>query len=157
SRGHWSAAADATARAAEHAAAAGRRDEELRALQELARAVAHGRLPVVESVRGERPAEQVVRAILAELLARAGRIDSAREHATEAVAALEELDMEAAQATCLLALGRVEALSGRSDEAERALRRAIELAEEDRATRLRCTASLAHLLLDAGREPEALE
>ncbi len=167
-RGHWAAAADAAARAAEHAAAAGRRDDEIRALQELASAVADGRLPVAESVRrceevldrvrGERPAEQVVAAILAELLARAGRLDPAREQAAEAAQALDGLGMEPGQATCLLALGRIEARSGRLGEAESALRRAIELATSagDRATRLRSAASLAGLLLDSGREQEAL-
>jgi len=167
--GHWAAAADAAARAAEHAAAAGRREEEIRALRDLAFDIADGRGPVAESarrceeilerVRGERPAEQEVAGVLAELVARQGRLDDGRNTAARAAEALEGLGMESAQAACLLALGRIERLAGRSGEAQTALRRAIELAASvgDRVTRLRSAASLAHVLLEAEREAEALE
>jgi tetratricopeptide (TPR) repeat protein len=168
-RGHWSAAADAAERAAEHAREAGDRDEEVKALLDLAGAIVDGRAPVAEAtqrceralerVRGEWPAEQQTTAILAQLLARMGSFDQADELVTVAAQELSALGMESEEAACLLAQGRIKTLAGRRGEAEEPLRRVTEIGDRarDRVVVSQAQAALAHVLLDQGRGEEALE
>jgi len=168
-RGHWSAAADAAERAADHARNAGDRDEEVRALLDLAGAIVDGRAPVAEAterceralerVRGEWPAEQQTTAILAQLLARMGSFDAADELVTVAAQELSALGMEREEAMCLLARGRIKTLAGRPDEAEEPLRQVTDIGDRsrDRVVVSQAQAALAHVLLDEGRGEEALE
>jgi tetratricopeptide (TPR) repeat protein len=166
-RGHWSAAADAAERAAEHARLAGDREEEVAALLALAGAIVDGRAPVAEAtqrcervlerVRGEWPAEQQTSTVLAQLMARMGSFDAARELVQVAAEDLTALGMEREEAACLLATGRVESLAGNREQAEGAFRRAAEIGDRvgDRSVVARAEAALAHVLLDEGRAEEA--
>jgi tetratricopeptide (TPR) repeat protein len=159
-RGHLAAAAVATERAAEHARRAGRDRDELNALREIAGAIADGPAPLPEAahrceeilatINGRRPAEQEVRATLAVLMARQGRIDEARALATQALEEVEALDLDAALATCLHRAGQVEAFGGQLEEAQRLLLRALGLADRspDAAARGEIAASLAHVAYD---------
>ena len=168
-RGYWAAAADAAERAAEHARFAGRRDEEVSALRDMAGAVAGGRAPISESIercervlerlRGERPEEQEVAALLALLLARRGSFSEARQLVEVAASELEGSGMDREEAACILASAQIEAISGRPEEAEHELRRVAGMADRvgDREILSQVAASLTHIFLDRGLAGEALE
>ena len=161
-RGHWAATADAAERAATHAAAAGRRSEEISALLDAGRAVIDGPTPVAESrerceriaarLRGSTPAEQEVEAIAAVLLAREGSAEEARDRADAAVAALEDGPHRGALARCLWLRAQVEIVARDGHAAEPFLRRSIETSNDakDSATRARAAATLANVLVDLG-------
>lgn len=167
--GHTAAFARAAERAAEHARLAGLRHEEQAALRDLAWAILYGPIhaddaarrceEILGRVRGDRPAEQDAAGVLALVMARRGRFDDARELIARTLSALEEIGLQEETATCLHRTGLIEALAGEDEAAERAMRRALELAEGlvNQGIRSQVAASLAHAVAARGRADEAFE
>jgi tetratricopeptide (TPR) repeat protein len=160
-RGHFAGAADAFERAADAAASAGRRRDELVALRDLAAAIVDGPAPAPEAIARcaalvERTRQTAVEAdaasALAVLLARAGGTDEAGK-TLERVAALHAED--GGSATIGIRAALVGLHAGAADRAEPPLRAALESATRapDRGAVLAC---LAYVLTDLGRIDEAL-
>jgi tetratricopeptide (TPR) repeat protein len=159
-RGHFAGAAGAFESAADAAAAAGRRRDELSALRELSTAIVDGPAPVaeamarcaalVERTRGT-SVEAEATATLAVLLARAGRKDDA----AQTVERSRELSGEGDDATAVRIRGALVARhAGDAARAEESLRKAIAAPRTtDRGAAL---ASLAYVLTELGRTGEAV-
>ncbi len=156
--GNLARCAEATERAARHAANAGLVAEELEALRDLAWATLNGPLPIAEAIAcceairervgDERPARQDVEGVLAVLQARRGHMDEARRLASGALAALEDLGLKEPAALCRWRGGTVEALAGDLEGAEVAFRGVLELEPGPGRDGIRAQAasSLAHVL-----------
>ena len=167
-RGHWAAAANASERAADHAARAGRPRDEVAALRDLARTIADGPAPVPESlqrceailerVRGHRPAELEVTGTVALLMARMGQVEPAREFVARAASDADGLGLERERIACLGRAGQIEALAGELEEAEWLMREALDSAGRlgDGRVRAELAALLANVLEGLGRQEEAL-
>ncbi|HEX2425996.1 MAG TPA: AAA family ATPase, partial [Actinomycetota bacterium] len=158
-RGHFAGAAGAFEQAADAAAAAGRRRDELSALRDLSAAIVDGPAPVAEAIdrcaalvkrtRGT-SVEAEATAALAVLLARAGRKDDA----AQTVERSRELSGDDATAVRIRA-AFVARHAGGAGRAEESLGNAIVAAPRttDRGAAL---ASLAYVLTELGRTGEAV-
>jgi tetratricopeptide (TPR) repeat protein len=158
-RGHFAGAAGAFEQAADAAAAAGRRRDELSALRDLSAAIVDGPAPVAETIdrcaalvkrtRGT-SVEAEATAALAVLLARAGRKDDA----AQTVERSRELSGDDATAVRIRA-AFVARHAGGAGRAEESLGNAIVAAPRttDRGAAL---ASLAYVLTELGRTGEAV-
>lgn len=132
-------AAEAARHAIEQARLAGDVRQEARAVTTYATAALYGPTPVEEAIRrceeivaaelGDRQAEGLVLAALAQLSAMRGEIDRGRELARQARALLEEIGGEVAAASTSLDSAGIEVLAGNFAAAEADLRRDYELLE----------------------------
>jgi len=161
-RGHFAGAADAFQRAADAAAAAGRRRDELSALRDLSAAIVDGPAPVEEAIErcsalleraGGTAVEPDVASALAVLRARAGRADDAGEM----LARIDDLHVEPESTASVAIRSALVALhAGAAGRAEPPLRAALarELVPADRGA---VGAWLTYVLTELGRTDEAAE
>ncbi|HSD03825.1 MAG TPA: AAA family ATPase [Gaiellales bacterium] len=162
-------AAEAVARAAEHARAAGDLRQERRNASSFAVAAVYGPTPVPEAIAecsriaadatGDRRTEGLVLGALAHLEAMRGEFDRARELSARARSILEELGNSVLAASTSLEAGAVELLAGDPAEAERLIRRDVAELERMGAAYLlsTTTALLAQAVAAQGRDAEAAE
>jgi hypothetical protein len=155
---HASVVNDLT-RAADHAAAAGRRGEESDALRGAAAALLDGPLPVddaegrctsyLDRVQGPL-AEHDVRSAIALLQARRGGAEDARTAIAASIVALEELGAGSDLAVTLHRAAEIELLAGQLPAADPLMRRALAAAinARDEGLRARFAASFAHILIE---------
>ncbi len=165
--GHWAAAADDAERSADHAARAGLLHEESEALRMLVRCLEGSPAPMEESIDrcravlaragGRRQVEEEASGVLAILLARHGSFEEAERHVAAARSAAEESEPGTGLARALHRAAAVETLAGRLERAEELLVQARDVAvgSADERTGAAIGATLAHVMLDAGRAEEA--
>jgi class 3 adenylate cyclase/tetratricopeptide (TPR) repeat protein len=166
---HYGRAAEAVARATEHARAAGDLRQERRNASSFAVAAVYGPTPVPEAIAecsrivadatGDRRTEGLVLGALAHLEAMRGEFDRARELSARARSTLEELGNSVLAASTSLEAGAVELLAGDPAEAERLIRRDVAELERMGAAYLlsTTTALLAQAVAAQGRDAEAAE
>ena len=131
-------------------------------------AALHGSTPVSEAIRrceeylplirGNRTAEAVVMAVLAQLTAMTGRFDEARELAARSRQTVADLGPSGLAASLSDHTSRVELLAGDPEAAEHELRRDYDVLAAMNEAYFRSTISalLAHVLWRLGREAEAV-
>ena len=164
-------AADANAKAVEHARRAGDLREERRALMAYAGAISLGPTNVdeaiarceegLEATAGNRQSEGILLALLGGLYAMQGAFDRARELVTSGRALLEELGLDIVVARVGIEAWRTELLAGEIEAAERELRRSYETLEAhgERYVLSTVAAYVAQTILERGGpldEAEAL-
>jgi ATP/maltotriose-dependent transcriptional regulator MalT len=165
----YGAAAQAVARATDHARAAGDLRQERRNASSFAVAAVYGPTPVEAAIEecsriaadatGDRRTEGLVLGALAHLEAMRGEFDRARELSARAHSTLEELGNSVLAAATSLESGAVELLAGNPAEAERLIRRDVAELERMGAAYLlsTTTALLAQAVAAQGRDDEAAE
>ena len=131
----YGAAAQAVARATDHARAAGDLRQERRNASSFAVAAVYGPTPVEAAIEecsriaadatGDRRTEGLVLGALAHLEAMRGEFDRARDLSAQARSTLEELGNSVLAAATSLESGAVELLAGNPAEAERLIRRDV--------------------------------
>jgi tetratricopeptide (TPR) repeat protein len=159
-RGQMRASEDACRRAIEHAVRAGDRREEIEIVAGLALVALAGPRPVIDAlqdcedllvrVQGNRRSEGFVLGFIAELQAKTGLIEKARQTLAEANAILGEAGIKRWIAGHAMVAGSIEAEAGNLIEAERKLRTGAQ-------NRTSLAPYLARVLCDQGRYQEALE
>ncbi len=166
---HYGRAAEAVARATEHARAAGDLRQERRNASSFAVAAVYGPTPVPEAIAecsrivadatGDRRTEGLVLGALAHLEAMRGEFDRARELSARARSTLEELGNSVLAASTSLEAGAVELLAGNPADAEHLIRRDVAELERMGAAYLlsTTTALLAQAVAAQGRDGEAAE
>ena len=165
----YGAAAQAVARATDHARAAGDLRQERRNASSFAVAAVYGPTPVEAAIEecsriaadatGDRRTEGLVLGALAHLEAMRGEFDRARDLSAQARSTLEELGNSVLAAATSLESGAVELLAGNPAEAERLIRRDVAELERMGAAYLlsTTTALLAQAVAAQGRDAEAAE
>ena len=165
----YGAAAQAVARATDHARAAGDLRQERRNASSFAVAAVYGPTPVEAAIEecsriaanatGDRRTEGLVLGALAHLEAMRGAFDRARELSAQARSTLEELGNSVLAAATSLESGAVELLAANPAEAERLIRRDVAELERMGAAYLlsTTTALLAQAVAAQGRDAEATE
>ena len=167
-RGQMTASEDACRRAADHAVRAGDHREEVEIVAGFALPALAGPRPAMDALRvcedllirvqGNRRAQGFVLGFIAELQAKAGSVERARQTLAESSAILSEAGIKRWIAGNAIVAGFIEAEAGNFIEAERKLRNGVEQGPNSpQADRVTLAAYLARVLCDQGRYQEALE